>query len=158
MTLLAAEAASPGKVFAGVLRLRHRTEPEIADRVDRVLEELGITWSAHRLAGDLPTGTLRLVELGRALCAGPRVLLLDEPASGLDADETEHFRDILVSLATGGIGILLIEHDIDLVMAVAEHVTVMDFGRVIATGAPADVAADPDVQEAYLGAPTGRMS
>jgi branched-chain amino acid transport system ATP-binding protein len=92
-----------------------------------------------------------LVELGRALAARPSILLLDEPASGLDDVETEAFGDLLVTLAGNGLGILLVEHDVALVMRVCEHLAVLDFGQVIAEGTPEQVRANEAVLAAYLG-------
>ena len=105
--------------------------------------------------GSLPTGQARLVELGLALAARPRVLLLDEPASGLDERETVDFGNLLVDLAGAGLGILLVEHDISLVMRVCEHLSVLDFGQVIAAGDPVAIRSNEAVLAAYLGAPAG---
>ncbi len=125
-----------------------------AAEVDIILERLGLDELADVPVGSLPTGQARLVELGRALGARPSVLLLDEPASGLDDNETRTFGELLVSLAHAGLGILLVEHDVGLVMEVCERIYVLDFGSVIASGDPETVRANDAVVAAYLGAST----
>ena len=105
-----------------------------------------------RRAGDLPYGMQRRVEIARALATEPAFLLLDEPAAGLNDNESAAMGEALLSLAQQGIGVVLIEHDIDLVMNVSSRIFVMDAGTVIASGAPAEVRANPDVIAAYLGA------
>jgi branched-chain amino acid transport system ATP-binding protein len=127
---------------------RHRAADEILGRV-------GLRPVADRQADTLPTGMARLVELGRALGTRPKVLLLDEPSSGLDHTETETLGRLLAGLADEGMAVLLVEHDVDLVMRVCSRVHVLDFGQVIAVGTPAEVQADPRVQLAYLGAEAG---
>ncbi|MCZ7631162.1 MAG: ABC transporter ATP-binding protein [Microthrixaceae bacterium] len=122
--------------------------------VDLILERLGLGGLADVPVGSLPTGQARLVELGRALGARPSVLLLDEPASGLDDPETADFGRLLTDLAGAGLGILLVEHDVGLVMDVCEHICVLDFGSVIASGDPEVVRANEAVVAAYLGAGT----
>lgn len=122
--------------------------------VDVILERLGLSGLADVPVGSLPTGQARLVELGRALGARPSVLLLDEPASGLDDSETADFGQLLTELAAAGLGILLVEHDVGLVMDVCDHIYVLDFGSVIASGDPDAVRSNEAVIAAYLGVGT----
>ncbi len=117
-----------------------------------IVERVGLGRVADSRVDALPTGLARLVELGRALATRRRVLLLDEPGSGLDGGESEALGDLLLELAGEGMAVLLVEHDVDLVMRVCDPVYVLDFGRIIASGTPADVRTDPAVQAAYLGA------
>jgi branched-chain amino acid transport system ATP-binding protein len=132
----------------GVVKARSKT---IQDIRAAILDRVGLTAVANERADTLPTGTGRLVELARALATRPKVLLLDEPAAGQDTDETERFSEVLRDLANDGLAILLVEHDMELVMNVCHKVVVLDYGRVICTGTPAEVRADPGVQAAYLG-------
>ncbi len=116
-----------------------------------ILDRVGLSEVAGVQADTLPTGMARLVELGRALATRPRVLLLDEPSSGLTEAETQTLGQLLLALANDGMAILLVEHDVELVMRVCSKVNVLDFGEMIAAGTPEQVQRDPAVQAAYLG-------
>ena len=120
---------------------------------DDVIELVGLGSIAGRRADALPTGQARLVELGRVLATKPKVVLLDEPASGLDDVETRRLAEVLASLRSDGIAVLLVEHDIDLVMELCSTIYVHHLGLLIARGDAESVRNDPAVQEAYLGAP-----
>ncbi len=119
--------------------------------VDLIVGRLGLAEVVDVPVGALPTGSARKVELGRALAARPRVLLLDEPASGLDDRETEDFGHLLGELAAAGLGVLLVEHDVALVMRVCAELSVLNFGQVIAAGTPSEVQSNRAVLDAYLG-------
>lgn len=116
-----------------------------------LLEKVGLTDVADYMVGTLPTGTARLVELARALATGPKVLLLDEPSSGLNEEETEAMASLLRELVQDDLAVLLVEHDMSFVMGICEHIYVLDFGKIIASGAPAAIQQDAMVQAAYLG-------
>ena len=131
---------------------RDRDADPVRD-TDALLERIGIAAVANRRVDALPTGLARLVELGRALATRPKVLLLDEPASGLDEAESDAFAALLLELATEGMAILLVEHDVQLVMRVCERIHVLDFGAILASGTAAEIQADQAVLDAYLGAP-----
>jgi branched-chain amino acid transport system ATP-binding protein len=116
---------------------------------DRALQLTGVAEHAHELPGHLPYALRKRVELARALVAEPRILLLDEPAGGLDADEIAWLEGLIRDLDTT---VLLVEHHMDLVMAVCDEILVLDFGKPIALGPPDQIKDDPAVAEAYLGA------
>jgi branched-chain amino acid transport system ATP-binding protein len=116
-----------------------------------ILDRVGLTELATASVGSLPTGSARLVELARALAIDPSVLLLDEPCSGLDDNETAELGLLLADLAEEGRAVLLVEHDMDLVLRICSTVNVLDFGEVIASDRPEMIRADPVVQGAYLG-------
>ncbi|MDP3711051.1 MAG: ABC transporter ATP-binding protein [Mycobacteriales bacterium] len=120
---------------------------------DELLERVGLRAFADVTADSVPTGIARLTELARALACDPRVLLLDEPSSGLSDDETEDFKALVRSLTVDdGRSVLIVEHDVELVMALCSTIHVLDFGQIIATGPPQAIASDKRVQDAYLGA------
>ncbi|HEY2214372.1 MAG TPA: ATP-binding cassette domain-containing protein [Acidimicrobiales bacterium] len=123
-----------------------------ADEAVHQLERIGLLHVADEPTDSLPTGLARLVEVARALATSPRVLLLDEPSSGLDADETRALGLVLQQLAAEGVSMLLVEHDMALVMEICAHVDVLDSGEIIATGDPNAIRSDTKVQTAYLGA------
>lgn len=132
---------------------RRRREAERRADADRILDRCGLTGIRHRSAASLPIGTARLVELGRALMDTPSVLLLDEPASGLDHAEVERFGDLIETVvAESGAAVLLVEHDVGFVMDRCERVVVLNLGQVLADGTPDQVREDPLVLDAYLGA------
>jgi branched-chain amino acid transport system ATP-binding protein len=122
---------------------------------DAALDLVGIADLAGVRADELPTGQARLVELARALATGPKVLLLDEPASGQDEGETEAFRRVLRTVAGEGLAVVLVEHDVRLVMRTCHRVHVLDFGRLLAEGTPRQIQSNTAVLEAYLGTGPG---
>jgi len=128
-----------------------REAAETAAAARALLEEFELAAEAELDAGSLPFGKLRFLELARALATRPRLLLLDEPAAGLNPHETERLGEIVRGLSQQGIGILLVDHDVPFVFGLCDRVTVMNFGAVIASGRPDDVYRDPAVREAYLG-------
>ena len=139
------------RVAADIHRAHSRSKDDAAATTDAIIERVGLGAVADARVDALPTGQCRLVELGRSLATRPRVLLLDEPASGQDDTETAAFATLLRELAGEGMAIVLVEHDVALVMEVCARVHVLDFGRVIASGTPAEVQRDDAVLSAYLG-------
>jgi branched-chain amino acid transport system ATP-binding protein len=129
-----------------------RSRSEARRRAAKILNELRLGDKAHRLAAELSYGEERRVGLARALAVNPRFLLLDEPAAGLAAAEADELRHLIVEIRTKyDCGILVIEHNMALVMNLCERIQVLDSGRTIATGTPAQIRADTSVRRAYLG-------
>ncbi|MGE4552116.1 MAG: ABC transporter ATP-binding protein, partial [Desulfovibrionaceae bacterium] len=130
-----------------------RQEDEHRRRVEDVIDFLGLSPFRHAVAGSLPYGVQKRVELGRALAADPELVLLDEPMAGMNLEETEDMARYILDISEEwGITIVLVEHDMGVVMELSDQVVVLDFGAVLAAGTPAEVQADPAVAAAYLGA------
>jgi len=139
--------------LAGALHFpwARREEAEIRDKALAALELVGLGPYAQQAAAVLPLGLKRLLEIARALASEPRLLLLDEPASGLDPVETERLEEIILTLREKGLTILLVEHDMALTMEVADEIAVLNYGRLIADGPPRAIQKNPEVIAAYLG-------
>jgi branched-chain amino acid transport system ATP-binding protein len=149
-----AHALAKGGFLANALGLPFaaREERRVAERADALIEEFGLKDVADRPAGELPFGVRKRVELARALAIHPKLLLLDEPAAGLNHEEVDMLvQEIRAIRDRRGVAILLVEHHMNLVMRVSDQVVALDFGRVIANGPPDSVRVNPEVVRAYLG-------
>jgi ABC-type branched-subunit amino acid transport system ATPase component/ABC-type branched-subunit amino acid transport system permease subunit len=136
---------------ASMLRLDRGDEAALLGEAAKQIERIGLSPQADQAAGNLPLGQQRLVEIARALCNDPILLLLDEPAAGLRHNEKQRLAELLRQLRAGGMTILLVEHDMGFVMDIADRIVVLDFGTKIAEGAPGEIRSNPDVVNAYLG-------
>ena len=146
-------AGSAANLLSDLLRLPGTRARNRATRAAAMalLAEVGLAAQAEMPAGALPYGALKRLEIARALAAAPRVLLLDEPAAGCNPVETEEIDRLIVAVARRGVCVVLIEHNMRLVMRISRHVVVLNQGRLLAEGTPAEVRHNPDVVAAYLG-------
>ena len=138
-------------VLSSMLRTNRVEEQRLMKEAQRQLERIGMGAFLHEQAGNLAMGPQRLMEIARALCCDPALLLLDEPAAGLRHKEKQGLAKVLRQLQSEGMSILLVEHDMDLVMEVCDHLVVMEFGTLLTQGTPAEIQASPAVRAAYLG-------
>ena len=138
--------------IASMLRLDRADEAKLLAEAARQIERVGLGDQIDQLAGSLSLGQQRIVEIARALCVDPMLLLLDEPAAGLRHMEKQRLAALLRQLRDGGMSVLLVEHDMGFVMDLADRIVVLDFGTKIAEGTPAAIKTNPEVIKAYLGA------
>ena len=148
---LGAHSRTRSGILKAGLRLDRTEESQILQEAQRQLDRIGLGDRAHELAGSLPLGTQRILEIARALAADPVLLVLDEPAAGLRRKEKMALGDLLRKLREEGVTILIVEHDMDFVMKLVDRLVVMNFGSKLVEGVPSAVRADERVQAAYLG-------
>ncbi|ASS98289.1 MULTISPECIES: ABC transporter ATP-binding protein [Geobacillus] len=142
-----------GGIFSAGFRLplARREEKQAQEQAFSCLEQIGLAHLAWERAGTLPYGTQRLVEIARAAVSRPSLILLDEPMAGLNPQESKQLVDVLLAMREQGFTFLFVEHDMETVMAIADRIVVLDYGKKIAEGAPEEIARHPDVIKAYLG-------
>ncbi len=148
---MGAYSRSQRGVVSAMLRTNQAEEQALFKEAQKQLQRIGMAEHMHELAGNLAMGQQRLMEIARALCADPALLLLDEPAAGLRHKEKQNLAQVLRQLRDQGMSILLVEHDMDLVMQVCDHLVVMEFGTLLTQGTPQDIQQSPVVRAAYLG-------
>jgi len=150
-------AAYPTKWYSFILDMLHLTpkDAETEERVNWALDIMGLTAEADAMPTDLSHGRRKLVGVARALAAQPDLILLDEPAAGLDTAESQNLGRHLREFLDHDMSVFLIDHDMGLVLSVCDYIYVLDFGKIIAEGTPAEVREDPAVKAAYLGAEAG---
>ncbi|NQV47744.1 MAG: ABC transporter ATP-binding protein [Rhodospirillaceae bacterium] len=138
-------------VFSAILGLDKQKQKAAADKVRDVLEFMGLSERQNQLASELPLGSQRALALAIALVSEPKVMLMDEPFAGMNAEETNHMMDLTRKVQESGITVVLVEHDMKAVMGLCHYLTVLNFGQVLAHGTPEDVRNNEKVIEAYLG-------
>ncbi|WP_076999413.1 ABC transporter ATP-binding protein [Variovorax sp. KK3] len=149
--MLGAHLHSHPGLWAGFLGLTRAADRKLEDKAHELMDYVGVGSARHAHATQLSFGVLKRLEIARALAASPRLLLLDEPAAGLNDSETHAVGELIRKIASGGTTVLLVEHDMKMVMSISDHIVVLDQGRKLAEGTAQQVRADPDVVAAYLG-------
>jgi branched-chain amino acid transport system ATP-binding protein len=151
--LVGLHRAYRGGPLAALLRTprMRRQERELTGRARALLAEVGLDEKTDVDAADLTFGQLRLLEIARSLASGPRVLLLDEPAAGLNRVESDRVAQVIVGTSRRGVGVLVVDHDVPFLLDICQHITCMDSGKVIASGTPSEIEKSPAVRAAYLG-------